>query len=124
MQESREIGSRTILSSTSIAYTVGIAVDPPGLVPTGGSTGNFVYQPALLHASAGDTVTWNCNNPFSLSFKGSSPIGQLEVVGSSAGLAIRRDFSRSYPCRAASITPSRCGTAVGSLWTPTARTFQ
>jgi plastocyanin len=85
MQGSREIGSHTSLSASSIAYTVGVAVDPPGLVPTGGSTGNFVYQPALLHVSAGDTVTWSCNAPFSLSFRGSSPIGQLEVVGSAAG---------------------------------------
>jgi len=43
--------------------------------------GNFVYYPALLNVSAGDTVTWACKDPFSLVFKEKSPIGQLEVRG-------------------------------------------
>jgi plastocyanin len=65
-----------------IAYTIAVAVDPPGLVPAGGSVGNFVYQPALLHVSAGDTITWTCNDQFTLVFKEGSPIGELEVFGS------------------------------------------
>ena len=65
----------------STAYPITIEVDPPGLVPSGGSVGNFVYKPALLRVEDGDTITWHCQYPFTLVFKAGTPIDQMEVWG-------------------------------------------
>jgi len=64
-----------------IHYTVNIAVDPPGLVPQGGSVGNFIYTPALLRVEAGDQVTWTCSSAFVLVFKEGTPLDQVQLVG-------------------------------------------
>jgi len=65
----------------NIPYTITIDVDPPGLVPSGGSVGNFVYTPGLLHVEADDYVTWNCQYPFTLVFKDGTPIDKVRVIG-------------------------------------------
>ena len=64
-----------------ISYTIQITVDPPGAAPSGGSTGNFVYAPALLRVERDDTVTWTCASPFAVSFKERTPIDHVEVFG-------------------------------------------
>jgi hypothetical protein len=77
-----------------INYIVNIAVDPPGVIPSGGSVGNFVYTPALLRVLPGDTIQWTCDHPFVLSFKGSTPVDQVECVGLPDGLTWATD---QYP---------------------------
>jgi plastocyanin len=72
-------------SGPPISYTITIALDPPGLVPTGGSTGNFVYTPALLNVLTGDSITWQCNSQFSVAFKEQTPIGEMQAMGCAAG---------------------------------------
>ncbi|SPE43598.1 hypothetical protein SBA3_990004 [Candidatus Sulfopaludibacter sp. SbA3] len=62
-----------------IFYTIHIELDPPGLVPTGGSFGNIVYRPALLRVQAGDMVRWTCQHPFVVVFKDQTPFEAVEI---------------------------------------------
>jgi plastocyanin len=52
---------------------------PPITITTSG--GNFSYSAATLHVQSGDTVTWQCQNPFSVMFKEDTPIGQVTLHG-------------------------------------------
>jgi plastocyanin len=65
-----------------INYTITIAVDPDDVIPEGGTTGNFVYTPALLRVTSGDTITWKSDHPFVLTFKAGTPVDDIELVGS------------------------------------------
>jgi plastocyanin len=72
-----------------VNYTVTIAVDPDSLWPSGkpagASCGNFVYSPALIRVSAGDTITWTCNHPFALTFKEGTPVDEVQLTGTGSG---------------------------------------
>lgn len=74
---------------TPVNYIVTIAVDPPDLwpsgTPEGASCGNFVYSPALVRVSPGDTITWTCNHHFALTFKEGTPVDEVELTGTGSG---------------------------------------
>jgi len=76
-----------------IHYTVQIRVDPPDTAPSGGSTGNFVYEPALLRVERDDTITWHCASPFTVSFKERTPIDNVEVFGDATRDATTKGYS-------------------------------
>jgi len=77
-----------------IEYTITIAIDPAGIVPQGGSTGNFVYTPALLRVQPGDRIKWQSAVPFVVTFKGRTPVESMEVVGK----AMSADFASDFAC--------------------------
>ncbi len=44
---------------------------------------DFMYDPALLNANPGDTITWQCaEGPFTVSFPEGSPFGVVDIASS------------------------------------------
>jgi plastocyanin len=47
---------------------------------------DFTYEPSVLHAHVGDTVTWICNDgPFAVEFKGQPPTYKVGTHGEQQG---------------------------------------
>jgi hypothetical protein len=68
-----------------VHYEIVIEVDPANLIPPpsapGYIGGNFVFRPALLRVRANDTITWKCAHPFTIYFKGTTPVDDMEIFG-------------------------------------------
>jgi hypothetical protein len=58
-------------------YQVGITVD---------NSGNFTYTLATVRLQPGDTITWECQTPFTIMFQDEgTPVGSMTLYGQSAG---------------------------------------
>jgi plastocyanin len=50
-----------------------------------GTSGDFVYTPAVLHVALQDTVTFASNLPFAVEFEDASPFNAQQVYGAPDG---------------------------------------
>ncbi len=55
------------------AVRIGVEID---------ERGNFIYRPALLHASPQDSISWRCDQgDFTVSFPGRTPFEKVNIHG-------------------------------------------